>query len=561
MTAAATVPPLTASRFPGPLTALLVALPAVIYVRALTQHVINVPVSDDYLAILDFLLRWQDAGAADRPAMLFEQFYSHRIPFTHLLTAGLTGLFGHCDLRVLQVVSWIGWLLLLPSLAWSRPGPARLGWLALLPLSLLLMQPQGHTNLLIATGSPGHAWCLLSAFWSLHLAGRNTPAATTCALLLALIAALCTANGLLLFPVAALARLHARQWRPALLWLAGGTLVWLWYLADYSVAAQPFADHAFSLPGLALNAVTMIGGVAVFGRLDSGIAVLVGTLVIVLALAIGWHERRTARLDANSYFILFLLLSVALTAWARIGWSHDYMLQDRYRLYGVLLLAMLYLKALRLLPPTRQRWFTAGLIPLTAVFCLLSYGQTASDLNFNRRWAEATAMNLQLGRAVPLAAAPEQAARAGSILEQVVARGLLHLPRFLDEPALHQLTDGLDEPAPSQSATLQGIKSAAVGGCLVAPPANLAPGAAHPPSFGILYQGGRSLILPVVVLRTRLADQLTPLRPVIARYQFIVPDKQYTQKQGVLHAIRRTAGGDITVLWSAHVTLPGFATP
>lgn len=549
-------PPLstaTAERFSW-LAGLLVILPATCYLWVLVTHAVNAPISDDYFAILDFLLRWQAPGNGNWTSLLFEQFHSHRIPFNHLLAAGLAGVFGHCDLRVLHGVAIAGWILLLLSLARLR-GTTSAGLFAMVPVSLLLMQPQGHSNLLVATGSPGHSWCLLCAFWSLQLAGRPMPIAMAGAVLLAVAAALCSSNGLLLFPVLALMRLLARQWHRAGLWLAVGAAIWPWYFAGYSLSAQPIATHALSLLKLALNTTTMVGAVVLFGRLDSDVAVPAGLLVIGGALVLTWQEHRRARLDANSGLILFLLSSILLTAWARVGWGQDYMLQDRYRPYGLLLLALLYLKILDRLPAARQRWFTTGLIPLTSIFCLLSYGQTLADLKFNRNWAEATVMNLALGRAVPLAAAPDLSARAGLILEEAVAQGLIRPPQLLTAAAVQELKTGLPAPTSAAVSEWQAYWSASLAGYKLAT-GSAASCADRPlPSFGVFNQGARSLILPVVPLRARVAEVLGGRRLLGARYEFAVPGNHCIPGPALLHAIHRAVDGRISVLWSATVNL------
>jgi hypothetical protein len=549
-------PPVTTAsawRFPWP-AALLLILPPAVYLWVLVTHSVNAPISDDYFAILDFLLRWQEAGNKNWTNLLFEQFYSHRIPFNHLLAAGLTGIFGHCDLRVFHGVAIAGWILLLLSLARLR-GTTSAGLFAMVPISLLLMQPQGHSNLLVATGSPGHSWCLLCAFWSLQLAARSMPIAMAGAILLAVTAALCSSNGLLLFPVIVLMRLLARQWHGAGLWLVVGAAIWLWYLAGYSLSAQPIATHAFSLVKLALNTTTMIGAVMMFGRLDSHVAVPAGLLVIVGALIVTWQEHRRSKLDANSGLILFLLSSVLLTAWARVGWGQDYMLQDRYRPYGLLLLALLYFKILDRLPAARQRWFTAGLIPPTAIFCLLSYGQTLADLKFNRNWAEATIMNLALDRAVPLAAAPDLSARAGLVLDKAVAQGLIRPPHLLTAAAAQQLKAGLPATTSAEVSAWEASWSASMAGYKLATVSAASCADQPMPSFGVFNQGAQPLILPVVPLRARVAEVLGGRRLLGARYEFAIPGNHCTPGPALLHAIHRAVDGRISVLWSATVNL------
>src|SRR6478609_8622258 len=101
-----------------PAWGLLLALPAVVLLGVLGRFVINVPTGDDFFALFGFLEHWQQRpdGLAASLRLLFLQYYSHRIPFTNLTILADRGLFGHCDLRLLCVIAWTGWLLLLASL-------------------------------------------------------------------------------------------------------------------------------------------------------------------------------------------------------------------------------------------------------------------------------------------------------------------------------------------------------------------------------------------------------------------------------------------------------------
>ncbi|HEY5078881.1 MAG TPA: hypothetical protein VII43_03500, partial [Opitutaceae bacterium] len=231
---------------------LVLAAPAAVYVAVLAANAVNMPVGDDFLSIVGFLNRWSRAGrwTLGNMGSFLDQFYSHRIPFPRLEAAVLVSAFGHCDMRALMAVNWIGWSLLLASILWQ----SRTRWegaFGLLPVSLVMMQPQGYTNMLVAAGSFGHVWSILSAFWAFHLSRSELRSRNAWAMALAAIAALCTANGLLVFPVVALAQMVRRRRSLALVWLCAGILSWALYLRHYSVADQPFARHAFSPVDLA----------------------------------------------------------------------------------------------------------------------------------------------------------------------------------------------------------------------------------------------------------------------------------------------------------------------
>lgn len=106
---------------------LLLLAPALVYLGVLWSLAINVPTGDDFFALFGFLHHWQDRAREGGSALglLFEQFYSHRIPFTRVAVLGLMALQGHCDLRLLLVLAWAGWLLLAASLLATRRAASR----------------------------------------------------------------------------------------------------------------------------------------------------------------------------------------------------------------------------------------------------------------------------------------------------------------------------------------------------------------------------------------------------------------------------------------------------
>ncbi|MBE7415150.1 MAG: hypothetical protein HS130_07950 [Deltaproteobacteria bacterium] len=76
------------------------AAPPVYFFSIIHKYAANVPYGDDYSAILDFLLRYQDAdGALQKLGMLFAQHNEHRIAFGNLATVAMYKLTGTVDFR------------------------------------------------------------------------------------------------------------------------------------------------------------------------------------------------------------------------------------------------------------------------------------------------------------------------------------------------------------------------------------------------------------------------------------------------------------------------------
>jgi len=534
----------------------LLAAPAVLLLVVLHRFAINVPVADDYFALLQFLEHWRRdvAGLRDGALLVWEQFYSHRAPVTRLAVLAESAWLGHVDLRLLCAITWACWTLFGASLVavhW-RDRPGRL-WL--LPAVLLLMQPQGESSLLSATGFLSHPAAILLGFWATRCALTPSVRQQSLALLLATGATLCVANGLLLFPVLALAALSRRWWSVAATWIVAGALMWAGYLHGYSTADQPIDNTGFSPGAFVLNLVTVAGAPLSLGTVPHGLVLAAGAVLLLAASARWFATWPAERGGGEPAFMLFLLLTLAMMAYARIGWPADYMLQDRYRPYAVTLAAVLYLHCCgRRQAAAADRVALPAAIAAAAAFNFLSYAIEWPQLVFAHHWAVATAENLKLDRELPLPSAPEQAAEAGQILRRATARGDLRLPETISARQAQAILQLPASPAAAETPAWTGQLSTDVGGVFFTPPA----GVSVPPlpDVAVLMTGEGPLILPVQPRRARLADVLRQGRLLDTRYGLVLPTHNRVPGRHALYGLKKSADGGMVVLWHATVECP-----
>jgi hypothetical protein len=535
----------------------LLAAPAVVYAWFLAAHAVDMPVGDDFFAILSFLNKWNHAGrwTAGNLGPFLEQFYSHRIPFPRLLAAALVSAFGHCDMRILMAVNWIGWVLVLASLVWQ----ARSTWeraAGLLPVSLVMMQPQGYTNMLVAAGSFGHVWTILTAFWAFHLARSQYPARNAWAIALASFASLCTANGLLVFPIVALAQAIRRRGWLSLAWLGAGILAWFMYFLHYSVAEQPFPRHVFSPMGLISNAAVMVGAVASFGTLGTRLFGFVGLILVAAAATASCAGFRDEEREGNAQLLQFFLLSIAMTAYARLGWPSEYMVQDRYRPYAVLIVAVLYLQSVRVLRRPRRRILAAVAVPGALCFCAFSYAQLYSNVHYFRTWSEASVMDIELGGRVPMPRfLPKQASEAEAVLRESL-RDRIFLPSTLLTPQqLNDLRNLPDNPKVAAGPSFGVLQSDLIDGFYLKPSHDPV-GSGRRPDFGIIFSDGSPLVVPVTINRARFAEILPRRALLSGQYGFVLPQNSSEAGTHSIFAVERGEGGKFSVIWRSDVSIP-----
>jgi hypothetical protein len=248
---------------------------------------------------------------------------------------------------------------------------------------------------------------------------------------------------------------------------------------------------------------------------------------------------------------LFVALSIAMAARGRIGWGPTYMDQDRYHIYGLLVLALLYLLLLDLVPETRQRLAGSAAVFAAALFSLLSYASYLPGVTTHRRWTEATLMDHQLGRDF-FKTTPDLWEEASRNWHTVTSRGLVLPPAMLSRGDLAFIA-ALDSAPPAAATTFSAEASDALCGygLTASPGARIAP-----PEFAVILDEGRPLVLPVDVLRSPIWEIPRRLSFYGDRFQIILPQLLYRRGAHPLYGLRHGPGGNLAVQWRGAIVLP-----
>lgn len=517
---------------------LLALVPAAFYLKVLSRHAVNIPRNDDYVSILRFLSDWSEIYTwADRLALLTEQYYNHRIAFTRLVALLQLWFSGETNLIALQAIGWIGWAAFTLWLAFSSPITRERPWLAF-PVIALLMHPQGYSNMHSAMQALQNIPILVVALGACAAATRPSRRACALAVALGVLAPLVSANGLLVLPVVAISMAIARSWQRAAVAGAITCLVWYLYLIGFDRSPAPFSLVAFLL-----NAGAMTGGFASVGSVQLPVAAGIGGVVLLasagaLSTRLAWRA-----LPGLSLLLVFLLLSVAMTAFGRIDWGADYMLQDRYRLYGLSIVAILFLLALEMLPRVRGRIAAVSVLGATG-FMFAAYATCYAPMLDARRWCEASAMTRQLGPCLVIPSGADAWREACNELARAARLGYYRLPALLSPADLTALSAPF--PNPPSGSEIVAQPSVAVLGALLPPPSG-----ASIPLFGIAVMDGERWVLPVSVWRATFRETLGRGTILSERHFLILPGPLLRPGRHAIHAVARARDGRLEPLWSA----------
>jgi hypothetical protein len=327
-----------------PALAGLIALPIAIVYFILLTHIVNVPIADDYDALLNFSIHLRNAPKLSERLYYFisAQHSEYKLFFLHALLWLELNLFGHIDLKLLSVIG-DSFILLLGILLWQMLLPrhqclvTRLAFFV--PVSWLLFQLQYAETLNFAMAGIQNLAVLvfsLAAIYFLHCANRRAFLASLACLLLAISA---SGNGLLMVPIGLIILVLNRRYRGVAVWAAVSAICIAAYLYGYDSRLWLVLSPA-TIPPLApflrpLYTIKFIGSAGAY-------PIRAGSLVLGVAIcAFYFYMAKRGHFHRNpviGYSVLFLFLTAVLVTGFRSNYGIDSSTASRYTIYSTLLL-------------------------------------------------------------------------------------------------------------------------------------------------------------------------------------------------------------------------------
>lgn len=331
-----------------PIPALLIALPAALFYGILFRHLVNLPLYDDYGAVLQFLNRMVQAkGAAAKLAVFVAgQHNEYKIFLVHGLAWAQLALLGHVNFVQLSelgdcavlALALLLWRMFLPG---EKDLAKRLAFFV--PVAWLLFQLGYYETLTAAVNSLQNLWVIVFSFLTIRCLMRPSRAAYAGALLSYGLAIASSGNGFLLLPVGLLILVARHQFARAAGLLVASAVCIAAYAYRYNTMSSQaasggsvFSTLLHARPDYSIAFVGNAGAIAGSSPISIAICLALGT---ILLLFFGWLVRRgyVRRNPLVSCCTLFILLTAVGVAGLRSDYGLISSLSSRYTIYGVLL--------------------------------------------------------------------------------------------------------------------------------------------------------------------------------------------------------------------------------
>jgi hypothetical protein len=334
---------------------LVMALPGIVFYILLIPQLVNIPIQDDYYAVLDFMNAYAKShGIKGRLTVLAtNQHGPYKLLFEHVLYITQYSVIGHINFIGLVAFGSLfitALVILLSRTALGGVPEDKRSWLLVVPIAFLMFQLQYAGAVDWAMTSLQHVPVIFFSILALWLTSRDTAPAFTGACVSTLLAIAASTNGFAVVPLIAILLIKQRRyrWIPALLLvvaIAGATYAWRYnphqrienhILLPERLRAEHHGvlvvvSYFFAFLGSPATNTHILAPAIVFGM---GL-----TALFVVAAA-----RRYDRVNpAVFYSIAFLLITAAGVALLRSKLGAYEALDSHYRIYSATLLTLSFI--------------------------------------------------------------------------------------------------------------------------------------------------------------------------------------------------------------------------
>ncbi|RZJ67912.1 MAG: hypothetical protein EOO50_03565 [Flavobacterium sp.] len=321
----------------------------------------NIPVNDDYKAILEFLNNFKaDESFSSRMSLLFAQFNEHRIVYDRIWTLVSYKLFGKVDFNFLALIgnlSYLGIFLLLALPLRKR------GWFYVLPVAILIFNFAFHENMTFPMATLSNNTGVLFSLLSIYFAVKSEKHAYL-SIVFFVLAVLTVGSGL--FLIFLLPAIFWYRGKKKLFWAFIGVAVAT--LALYFIGYQkpPQTPDVFeTILYFKLKATTFffsfIGSIfsynLIFTNDLTDSVVFSAMFGLVMVIFYGYLIRKRYYKDNLLAFamISFVILVAGITSVTRAQFGIETAIASRYKLYSAIMLVYCYYYFLEKVE-LRQSW-------------------------------------------------------------------------------------------------------------------------------------------------------------------------------------------------------------
>ena len=329
---------------------LLISIPPLVFYFLLFKSLKGLPVSDDYGAVLGFLLKWKsESGTQHLVQVLMSQNNDYRLMFENAFYGIQYEILGQTNLRALAI---LGDLFVIPLfgvlyLIWRECGrPRDYALLAFLPVSWILFQFQYASALDNASAPLQLIPVIVFALLTCLLANKVGTPAFMGTLLSLLLCIASSGNGLFMVPIGALIYLQRKEYKKLVTWFCVSALACLVYFHGYDFSVEMSHTHMNNNVLSVLSHLSPAYGAAFLGSIAAVAnplpAILFGALLTGVFI-FATYDRLYVRNPALFYSALFFFVTSAAVSGLRSSLGLTTALGSRYRINSTVLVILLYL--------------------------------------------------------------------------------------------------------------------------------------------------------------------------------------------------------------------------
>jgi len=349
-------------------------LPILVHFWAVFKYGLNIPFWDDFDTVFSFLIKYLDAGTIfEKLQLVFAQHTEHRFALNKIITL-LNYYISNIDFKLLLIIGNLALIGVLAILYRSCTILKNKLFL-LIPITLLIFQPQYNESIYWATAALANFYILLFAFLSIFLLSKNKKLYFYLSIIFALFATFTMGNGLFVFPVGLAILVYQKRYREAVIWFLVTVAIFVSYFHNYiSSAGHPSLVQALLNPlNTIIHFFTLIG--APFGSLHPNLlpfSIYVGILIVLYFIYLTIRSYFKKNLVIYSFF-LFLLITVFVIAFTRSGFGIEQAFSSKYTIVGILFYILSYISFIEIFPFMQKKKFVFVFIVISLAFNVVSY--------------------------------------------------------------------------------------------------------------------------------------------------------------------------------------------
>jgi hypothetical protein len=363
----------------------LVFFPVLLYFYSFSIYTTNVPFSDDFSTLNEVMQILNSETLLGKFALLF----THQNEHLHVLTRSVFMLvyfvFGSIDFKILVLISNVALLGLLFFAYKTLPDKQEKIFL-LIPVALLLFQlKQNWVHLIWAMEALAALYVLCFAGLSFYFLGKNSTKYFWWALFFALISVFTHGSGVATLVVGGSLLLIQKRFGMASIWIIGAVPVLVVYFNKlHFVADSPMTILSLNdLARIGKFFISFIGAMASYDNQTS--LFTLGAFIISYFIFLVFKKYYKTNIAVFG-FMVYLIFVSAMVALSRSGVAEDLVFSNRYKIFSLTMVMLVYISAVDLFyPSTSRRWFfLAGMILVMGFMFLVSYGGGRDKLEFAR---------------------------------------------------------------------------------------------------------------------------------------------------------------------------------